>query len=460
MRCWLLALPVTLLLLSAGSGAVETRSVPTSQMQVQLSFAPVVRRAAPAVVNLYTPIESGRRGAPDLPGDPAYRRYLGEEEGPGQNSLGSGVIIDPNGTIITNRHVIESARSITVVLSDRREFEATILGVDDRADLAVLKINPGGEALPFLEIRDSDELEVGDIVLAIGNPFGVGQTVTSGIVSALARNVGGINAYQTFIQTDAAINPGNSGGALVSLDGKLVGINTALYSDGGGSVGIGFAIPTALIRAVLANGVSTTGIVRPWLGATGRTVNAAFAKRLGLAKPAGMVVEEVGVASPAAEAGLKPGDVILSVDGKAIEDENALRFRFATLVIGTTARLALWRGGEARQIEVKLTAPPEVPPRNVTLLKPPGPLAGVTVASLSPALAEELQADAVGGVIVLDVPHAGAAARFGLAVGDIVQSVDNQPVATVAELQQCLTHGASPHLALRRDGRVLRLPRG
>jgi Do/DeqQ family serine protease len=433
--------------------------VPTSQLQVQLSFAPVVRRAAPAVVNIYTRVEPGGGAAPGLRNDPAYRGYLGEEEEPGENSLGSGVIVDPTGTIITNRHVIESANSIIVVLSDRREYTATMLRADDRADLAVLKINPGGEALPYLEIRDSDELEVGDIVLAIGNPFGVGQTVTSGIVSALARNVSGTNAYQTFIQTDAAINPGNSGGALVSLDGKLVGVNTALFSEGGGSVGIGFAIPTVLIRAVLANGASTTGIVRPWLGATGRTVNAATAKRLGLAKPAGMAVEEVGAHSPAAEAGLKPGDVVLSVDGKAVEDENALKFRFATLLIGTTARLVVWHGGETRQIEVKLTAPPEVPPRNVTLLKPSGPLAGATVASLSPALAEELQADAVGGVILLEVPRGSPAARLGLTVGDIVQSVDSQPVATVTELQQCLVRGTAPHLTVRRDGRVLHLPR-
>jgi|HubBroStandDraft_1064217.scaffolds.fasta_scaffold00635_6 Do/DeqQ family serine protease len=456
MRPALLLLP--LLLVAAQTDAAESRIVPASQLQVQLSFAPVVRRAAPAVVNIFTRAEAKSGSAAALRTDPAFRRYLGEDEEPGENSLGSGVIVDPHGTIITNQHVIEAADTITVVLSDRREFAATVRRADDRTDLAVLEINPGSEALPYLEIRDSDELEVGDIVLAIGNPFGVGQTVTSGIVSALARNVDGINAYRTFIQTDAAINPGNSGGALVSLDGRLVGINTALYSEGGGSVGIGFAIPTALIRAVLANGPSGARIVRPWLGAVGHTVTAAAAKRLGLAKPIGMAIEEIGAASPAAEAGLRPGDVVLSVDGKPIEDVNALRFRFATLLIGTTARLTIWRSGETRQLEVKLTAPAETPPRNVTLLKPPGLLAGATVASLSPALAEELQADAVGGVIVLEVPRGTPASRFGLAVGDVVESADGQPVATVAGLQQHLTRKAVVELTLRRDGRVLHLP--
>jgi Do/DeqQ family serine protease len=451
-------IPVLLLplLLPLVGLAAESRAVPTGQAQIQLSFAPVVRRAAPAVVNIFAKVEPG--AAAGLRGDPANPGYPGGDEEPGAHSLGSGVIVDPNGTIITNRHVIDSADMITIVLSDRREFVATVLRTDDRTDLAVLKINPG-EALPYLEIRDSDELEVGDIVLAIGNPFGVGQTVTSGIVSALARNVSGINAYRTFIQTDAAINPGNSGGALISLDGKLVGINTALYSEGGGSVGIGFAIPTALIRAVLADSTYGASVVRPWLGAVGRGVTAATARKLGLARPIGMIVDEVVVPSPAAEAGLKPGDVVLGIDGKPVEDETTLRFRFATLLVGTTARLAIWRGGETRQVEVKLTAPPETPSRNVTLLKPPGLLAGATIASLSPALAEELQADPVAGVIVLEVPRGSAAARRGLLVGDIVEGVDGQPVQTVGELQQRLGHRSVAHLMLRRDGRLLHLPR-
>jgi serine protease Do len=457
MRSLLPILLFSLLLSAAVSGAADNRTVPTNQQQVQLSFAPVVRRAAPAVVNIFTRAQVGDGAA--LHSDPAYRRYLGDETEGTENSLGSGVIIDPDGTIVTNRHVIQGADSVTVALSDRREFDAKVVHADERTDLAILRINAGNEALPALEIRDSDELEVGDIVLAIGNPFGVGQTVTSGIVSAMAHNVSGINAYRTFIQTDAAINPGNSGGALVSLDGRLVGINAALYSEGGGgSVGIGFAIPTSLIRAALAESAAGTKIVRPWLGAVGRTVTAAAAKKLGLPKPTGMAVEEVAAQSPAAAAGIRPGDVLLTVDGKPIEDEAGLRFRFATLTVGAMARLVVWRGGETRQIEVTLAAPPETPARTVTLLKPPSSLAGATVASLSPALAEELQAPAVAGVVVLEVPRGTAAYRFGLAVGDIVQRVDIEPVATVPELQQNLTRAGIPHLLLRRDGRLLTLP--
>jgi serine protease Do len=457
-----------LLLVVGPAPAAETRTVPVSQGQIQLSFAPVVKRAAPAVVNIFTraapsSTNSGADAAP--PDEPADRRSVGEDDTqPGATSLGSGVIVDPHGTIVTNRHVVENAEAITVVLTDRREFAAKLLRTDDRTDLAVLQIDPGGEALPFLELRASDELEVGDIVLAIGNPFGVGQTVTSGIVSALARNVGGGNPYRTFIQTDAAINPGNSGGALVSLDGKLVGINTALFSRSGGSIGIGFAIPTELIRTVLANASpnapANARIVRPWLGAIGSTVTAAASHKLGLPKPGGVSIEEIADSGPAAQAGLKPGDVILSVDGRAVEDMTALRFRLATLPVGTTARLGIWRSGEARQIEVKLIAPPELPPRNVTQLKPAARLGGATVASLSPALAEELQAEALAGVIVLEAPRGSAAQRFGLDVGDVIESVDGKRITSVAELQQGLAGAGDHPLLLRRDGKLMTLAEG
>jgi Do/DeqQ family serine protease len=463
-----------LLLLVAGAApAAETRTVPVSQGQIQLSFAPVVKRAAPAVVNIFTRAApsgtssgttTGAEAAEAAPqDDPAYRRYLGEEDAERDaTSLGSGVIVDPHGTIVTNRHVVENAEAITVVLADRREFAAKLLRTDDRTDLAVLQIDPGGEALPFLELRASDELEVGDIVLAIGNPFGVGQTVTSGIVSALARNVGGGNPYRTFIQTDAAINPGNSGGALVSLDGKLVGINTALFSQSGGSIGIGFAIPTELIRTVLANASpnapANARIVRPWLGAIGSTVTAVASRKLGLPKPGGVSIEEIAETGPAAQAGLKLGDVILSVDGKVVEDMTALRFRFATLLVGTSARLGIWRGGESRQIEIKLTAPPEIPPRTVTQLKSAAKLGGATVASLSPALAEELQAEALAGAIVLEAPRGSAAQRFGLEVGDVIESVDGKRITNVAGLQQGLAGTGEHALVLRRDGRLMTLP--
>jgi Do/DeqQ family serine protease len=451
-------LPLLLLvLLPVMGGAADTKAVPANALPIQLSFAPVVRRAAPAVVNIFTRRSPPGRATGVVPSDPAYRRYFSEDEDRLQQSLGSGVIVDPSGTIVTNRHVIDSADGITVVLADRREFDAKVLTSDERTDLAVLRLDGVKESLPFLEIRDSDELEVGDIVLAIGNPFGVGQTVTSGIVSALTRTVSGINDYRTFIQTDAAINPGNSGGALVSLDGRLVGINTALFSEGGGSVGIGFAIPTSLVRSLLAHSGTGQAIVRPWLGATGRTVSASAARRLGLAKPAGMLVEDVMQASPSAEAGLRPGDVIQSVDGKPVEDENALRFRFATLPVGTTGKLGIWRAGDTTQLEIKLVPPPEQPKRNVTGLKPPSPLAGASVANLSPALADELQADVARGIIVLEAPKGSAAGHVGLVAGDVLVAANGQELTLIGDLQAVLARGAPLRLTVRRDGRLIHL---
>jgi serine protease Do len=451
---------VLLFVLPVTAPAVDSRSVPATQQQILLSFAPVVRRAAPAVVNVYTRAATDVGASAAVRRDPAYRRFFAPGEDRLGHSLGSGVIVDPNGTIVTNQHVIQDAGSIVIVLSDRREFPAELVRGDDRTDLAVLKINTGGEALPFLPLKESDDLEVGDIVLAIGNPFGVGQTVTSGIVSALGRSVDGINDYRSFIQTDAAINPGNSGGALVSLDGKLAGINTALYSEGGGSVGIGFAIPSDLVHSVLVPSEgSGHRILRPWLGATGHTVTALAARRLGLSHPAGMLIEDVVPFGPAADAGLVPGDVILSIDGKPVADEDGLRYRFATLPVGSAAQLGIWRAGEAHELDIHLVAPPETPPRKVTQLRAAGPFLGITVANLSPALADELHTDDTTGVIVLDVPRGGAHMR--LLAGDELVDLNGQPIADVGQLQSLLPRLVAPWRAtVRRDGRTLHLTGG
>jgi S1-C subfamily serine protease len=264
-------LTVVVLVFAATGSRAET-AVPQSRPEVQLSFAPIVKRTAPAVVNVYAKrIE--RQQESGLLADPFFRRFFGEDGNFGRprervaNSLGSGVIVDATGYIVTNNHVIANGSDIRVVLSDRREFEAKLLLADERTDLAVLKIDAGDEELPILPLSDSDNLEVGDLVLAIGNPFGVGQTVTSGIVSALARTQVGITDYQFFIQTDAAINPGNSGGALVDMNGELVGINTAIFSRSGGSIGIGFSIPSNMVNTVVATAKSGSNkIKRPWLG--------------------------------------------------------------------------------------------------------------------------------------------------------------------------------------------------
>ena len=451
---------VLLFVLPVAAPAADQRAVPASGPQILLSFAPVVRKAAPAVVNVYTRAASDVGASAAVRRDPAYRRFFAPGEDRLGHSLGSGVIVDPSGIIVTNQHVVQDAGSIVVVLSDRREFDAELVRGDDRTDLAVLKINAAGEALPFLALEDSDDLEVGDIVLAIGNPFGVGQTVTSGIVSALGRSVDGINDYRSFIQTDAAINPGNSGGALVSLDGRLAGINTALYSEGGGSVGIGFAIPSDLVRSVLApsEGVDHR-IMRPWFGAMGRTVTAGAARKLGLSHPSGMLIDDVVPAGPAAEAGVQPGDVILSIDRKPVADEDGLRFRFATLPVGATAKLGIWRAGAALDLDIRLLAPPETPPRKVTQIRASGPFLGITVANLSPALADELHTDDVSGVIVLDVPRGGSHLR--LLVGDELLDLNGQPIAEVGQLQGLLQRLAAPwHATIRRDGRTLHLAGG
>ncbi|MGB0627594.1 MAG: trypsin-like peptidase domain-containing protein, partial [Alphaproteobacteria bacterium] len=305
-----------LVLLAALVGVVQPaaaqRAVPDDREQVMLSFAPLVRAASPAVVNVFTRKAVRSRGpASPLFNDPFFRRFFGDSLGPAQprqrfeNSLGSGVIVRPDGLIVTNFHVIEGADSITVVLSDRRELEATILREDERTDLAILKIDAGDEVLPHIALSDSDELEVGDLVLAIGNPFGVGKTVTSGIVSGLARTQVGISDFNFFIQTDAAINPGNSGGALLRMDGTLAGINTAIFSRSGGSQGIGFAIPSNMVRTVIDGAAAGKALRRAWLGAAFDTVTADIAEAIGLARPEGVILSEIHPRGPAARAGLE-----------------------------------------------------------------------------------------------------------------------------------------------------------
>src|SRR5258708_3954312 len=326
-----LTLSLSTLLFSADA---QTRTPPGNREVLQWSFAPIVKKAAPAVVNVYSRRVVQTRSP--FFDDPAFRRFFGNQSPFGlprqrvQQSLGSGVVLDASGLIGTNHHVIEAAEEITVVLNDRREFEAKLLVSDDRADLAVLKIDTHGEKLAALELGDSDQLEVGDLVLAIGNPFGVGQSVSSGIVSALART--GIGSdVSSFIQTDAAINPGNSGGALVDLDGRLVGINTAIFSQSGGSVGIGFAIPTSLVRSTLQAAASGGKIVRPWPGASGQGGRTDVPPSLGLPHPEGMLVKDVATGSPAAQAAVNGRGVNLPLARHARHDTPGQPFLLATL---------------------------------------------------------------------------------------------------------------------------------
>jgi serine protease Do len=428
----------------------------------EFSYAPLVKKAAPAVVNIYAKRVVQRRTSPFLE-DPFFRRFFGEDVMRGipreriENSLGSGVIVRQNGLIVTNNHVIRDASEITVVLADRREFPARVVVTDDRTDLALLRINVGREQLPHIQLRDSDQLEVGDIVLAIGNPFGVGQTVTSGIVSALARTAEGVSDYSFFIQTDAAINPGNSGGALIGMDGRLVGINTAIYSRTGGSVGIGFAIPANMVATVVASEGSGGKVVRAWLGASGETVTAEIAKSMKLKRPMGVIINQTYAGGPADQAGLKVGDVLTAIDGKEVDDIQGVRFRIATLGVGEEATLTVLRDGMEETLTLMLQPPPDTPPREVTPLRGRTPLTGATIANMSPALAEEMQVDSLQkGVIITQVGQNSAASRIGVQPGDFIVSINGVKVSNVTETKAEIEKSAQRwQIAIRRGGRIM-----
>ncbi len=433
-------LPLALLLVLAfePASAQNTRVVPSSPAQVVLSYAPVVKRVAPAVVNVYAAKVIENRNP--LLDDPIFRRFFGNPGGSReqiQRSLGSGVLVDPSGLIVTNNHVIEGADQVKVSLADKREFEADIVLKDARSDLAVLRIGQKRERFPAIELGDSDALDVGDVVLAIGNPFGVGQTVTHGIVSAVARTQIGITDYQFFIQTDAAINPGNSGGALVDINGRLVGINTAIFSRSGGSQGIGFAIPVNMVRGVIASAQGGSKVVRrPWLGAKLQAVTQEIADGLGLKRPSGALVASVMAESPAQRAGLKTGDLIVAVDGQSVDDPNAFDYRFATKPLGGKAQIGVVRAGREMRVAVALETAPESP-RGELVIRARSPFLGATVANLSPALAEELHLDdSTAGVAVLAVADGSVAQSLGFQKGDVVLKVNEADIASTADLQR------------------------
>ena len=463
-RALLVALSTALTLSWMGPAPAQDRQVPASQEQMLLSFSPVVKRAAPAVVNIFTSKVVERRVSP-LFDDPFFKRFFGDlgpqqQRRQQQNSLGSGVIVDPTGLVVTNHHVIEGADEIRVVLADRREFAADVVLTDESTDLAVLRIDDDDEDeddLPFIEFRDSDSVEVGDLVLAIGNPFGVGQTVTNGIVSALSRTQVGVSDFNFFIQTDAAINPGNSGGALVTLDGRLIGINTAIFSRSGGSIGIGFAVPSNMVRLVVAS--ATAGgsrLVRAWPGLVGQTVTPDLAEGFGLELPGGIAVNQVYPDGPADRAGLRPGDIIVAVDGLGVADLDSFRYRIGTRMLDGNARLAVLRRGRELEVALPLERAPELPPRDETRLDGRQPLAGSVVANLSPALAEEIGLERWSGVIVMHVVRRGVARRLGFRPGDIIRSIEGERVQSVDHLVE-LVRGPRDRwrIVLERGGRSL-----
>ncbi|WP_426028915.1 trypsin-like peptidase domain-containing protein [Brevundimonas sp. TWP2-3-4b2] len=407
----------------------DNRVVPGDAMTMKASFAPVVRTAAPAVVNV------SARGVQRVQ-DPFWSMFGQGVRAQQVGSVGSGVIVRPTGVVVTNYHVINGMQQIKVVLNDRREFDARIILADERSDIAVLQLEGVSERLPTLNIDDREEQQIGDLVLAIGNPFGVGQTVTNGIISALNRTETGISDSGSFIQTDAAINPGNSGGALVDMDGDLIGINTAIFSRSGSSSGVGFAVPAAAVKRVVDSAVGgATAVIRPWLGVKGDSVSADVARSLGLERPQGLVVTKVWPGGPGARAGLQEGDVITAIDGAEINDQGGLNFRVGTREPNDTVQVAVLRDGRTETLSARVQRlPGDADVKDAAVIQS-GALAGAQVLALNPALADSLGGDPFAtGVIIGQVQRGAYAQRAGLQGGDIVLSVNGRAVTSVQQL--------------------------
>ena len=436
----------------------SSKIVPDSQLQVQLSYAPVVRDTAPAVVNVFTSRTVRTRQRISFFD---MMRDMGRAPTESvQNSLGSGVIVRDSGIIVTNAHVVKGADELRIVLNDRREFAAKVIAQDEEIDLAVLEIDTKGERLPTLSIDKSSDLEIGDIVLAIGNPFGVGQTVTSGIVSALGRT--NVTNASSFIQTDAAVNPGNSGGALVDLNGNLIGVNTAIFSRSGGSNGIGFAIPGVLVARAVDSAVTEGKIVRPWLGARTSAVDSALAATLGLDRARGAIVSDVYPGGPADKAGIKPRDVVLSIDGTPINDDSGLRFKLATLKLGSRANVEIMRSGKTRTFRTRIETPQETPKRDERFLDGYHPLDGATVVNMSPALGEEIGVDPyVQGVMILSLARRSASSSNGLRPADLILELNGEEIKSARQLETLLISEENSDdwtLSIDRNGKIYDVP--
>ena len=448
------------LFLSAPIAAAAQSTVPTSQAQISLSFAPLVRDAAPAVVNIYAKRIVETRVSP-FASDPFFKNFFGDL-GPArprvQNSLGSGVILSRDGFMVSNYHVVGGASDIRVVLKDRREFSAEVLLGDKASDLAILRLKDA-EDLPFLSLRDSNTVEVGELTLAIGNPFGVGQTVSSGIISGLARSgavTGNERGY--FIQTDAPINPGNSGGALIGMDGALIGVNTAIVTRSGGSNGIGFAIPAALVDQFVTQArAGETRFRRPWAGMGGQTVDADLASSLGLERAGGMAITQVQEGSPFAAVGLGVGDVIVAAGGREVNSPSEMLYYMTVAGIGAEIDVRAIREGRVAEYTVAMIGPPDLPPREDVTLGERDVLQGMKVANVNPAVLSEYQLPILPeGVVVLETGL--IAPRVGVQRGDILREIDGRKITAPSEVVQALsTARRSISLVVERGGQLVLL---
>ena len=426
-----------------GVFAEQPRVAPTDAGAMKTSFAPVVRMAAPAVVNISARgVQQGR--------DPFWGIPTARQTG----SIGSGVIVRPNGVVITNAHVIKNMSEIRVTLNDRREFPARVLLADERSDIAVLQLEGVDGDLPTIRLDDQEEQQVGDLVLAIGNPFGVGQTVTNGIISALNRTDTGISDSGSFIQTDAPINPGNSGGALVDMDGELIGINTAIYSRSGSSSGVGFAVPAAMVRRVLESAVGgETRVIRPWLGVKGDTLSGDMARSLGLSRPQGLLVTDVFSGGPADRADIQQGDVITAIDGVEINDQGGLNYQIGTKSPNDTVRVTLLRDGREVSLNARVTALPGDASVGKGEVVTRGALAGLAVFALNPARAESLGGDPfMTGVFITGVQRGSMAHRIGLRPNDVIKAIDGRAVTTLDGVARA---ARGSELTIIRSGRQL-----
>ncbi len=451
--------PATLRLADPGEGPSKS------------SYAPLIKEVLPSVVNISSSkiVHNRMSSEEGMPMDPFFRQFFGQEGNDGggrfntprdsrEKALGSGVIVSTEGYILTNNHVIDGATDVRVTLSDKREFKARIVGADPKTDVAVLKIDANNLA-PII-IGDSSKVQVGDVALAIGDPFGVGQTVTKGIISATGRGGLGIEDYEDFLQTDAPINPGNSGGALINDRGELVGLNTAIISHGsGGSQGIGFAVPANLARQVMDQVLKNGHVTRAYLGIYPQDVTPAMARAFGEKQSEGIVVGDVTPNSPASEAGIKTGDIILEVNGKPVTDSNQLRMSISMMQPGTELELKTLRNGAERDTTVKLAEMPVESARADSNDEQGGSkaLEGVEVSGLDLRTARELGIpESTKGVVVTDIDPASKMADSGLQKGDVIQQVNHQPVNNVSEFQSAIRKaGSDPLLLVNREGRTL-----